>query len=161
MAALADVLRPATSAPPDRPAAKPARFPRAVSVGAAIGVVAIGVVAIGAVFVTAGRSAPTSRVESPPTTMQLGNEVERGGHRWRVGQPGDIVLAGAFGCDGTEAPAIVRPSTGQVWLFDSWTASTGRLVGTLPGARAAGIRRDAACDRLEVRDGQGRWRTVG
>ena len=158
MAALAELLRPNRPGAGGEPARSTSRGRPPLAV---VGLAAAG--AIGMLLLTGGRGAPAPAPApaAPPTTMQLGNEVERDGHRWRVGEPGDVVVAGDLGCNGVDAPAILRPRTGQVWVFASWSAGTGRLVATVPGAGAAGIRHAGTCDRLEVRDRQGRWRTIG
>ncbi len=41
-------------------------------------------------------------------------------HRWLVGQPGDTVIVGDWSCDGIATPAIVRPSSGEVFFFAVW-----------------------------------------
>lgn len=105
----------------------------------------------------AGEQPPAS---SPPSTRQLGNLVERDGQQLRIGRAGDVVVEGRFDCHDV-APALLRPSTGQVWVFPSWHARAGRLVATRRGATSLGVRQVDGCDRLEVRDGQGRWRAVG
>ncbi len=56
-----------------------------------------------------------------------GSVVSAGGNRYRVGQPGDQVLLGDWDCDGTATPALLRPGTGEVFVFEAW-ASDGPLV---------------------------------
>ena len=46
--------------------------------------------------------------------------IERGGRRYAIGIAGDFVETGDWDCDGQDTPAIVRPSTGGVVLFDAW-----------------------------------------
>ena len=53
---------------------------------------------------------------------EAGAVLEHGGHRYGVGAPGDFVQTGDWDCDGQATPAIVRPSTGHVVLFDAWPA---------------------------------------
>ena len=50
----------------------------------------------------------------------VGAVLEHGGHLYGVGAPGDFVATGDWDCDGEPTPAIVRPSTGDVVLFNSW-----------------------------------------
>lgn len=52
-------------------------------------------------------------------------EVEAGGRRYRVGQAGDRVLVGDWRCDGDPEPALLRPSTGEVFVFRGWIAREG------------------------------------
>ena len=54
--------------------------------------------------------------------QETGAVLEHGGHRYVVGAPGDFVQTGDWDCDGEATPAIVRPSTGHVVLFDAWPA---------------------------------------
>jgi hypothetical protein len=150
-AGLAAAIR-ATSAP-----SLPGRrlSPRVLAGAAAAGVLALLVVGVSA-------SADPARSETapPPTTTRASRVVERDGQRLVIGKPGDVVVTGRFTC-GEELPALLRPSTGEVWVFSSWAAGRGRSLDTVTGATALGVRRDGSCDRLEVRDGQGRWRAVG
>jgi hypothetical protein len=51
--------------------------------------------------------------------------LEAGDIRWALGQAGDQVAAGDWGCQGTRTLALFRPSTGEVFRFDGW-ATPGR-----------------------------------
>ena len=51
-----------------------------------------------------------------------GAVLEHGGNTYAVGSPGDFVETGDWDCDGEPTPAIIRPSTGDVVLFDAWPA---------------------------------------
>jgi len=42
------------------------------------------------------------------------------GVSYQVGQPGDVVTVGDWNCDGSATPGVVRPATGEVFLFDRW-----------------------------------------
>jgi hypothetical protein len=97
---------------------------------------------------------------TPPTTTRAEPVVVHEGRRLRIGGSGDIVLRGRFECR-SEIPAVFRPATGQLWVFPSIAVGEGTLVTTSPDATDVGYRRDGACDRLELRDAQGRWRAVG
>jgi hypothetical protein len=153
-AGLADALRAHPTAP--RPARRPRRARAVAGIGVGVGALALGTLGL----VVAADGPPPAPPTTPPATTELGNVVERDGRTWRIGQPDDVVVAGRFAC-GYEAPALLRPSTGQIWTFTSWQAGRGTLVETRPGATSLGVRRDGRCDRLEVRDAQGRWRAVG
>ena len=66
-------------------------------------------------------SADRGRPEDP-AGHEAGAVLEHGGYRYGVGAPGDFVQTGDWDCDGQATPAIVRPSTGHVVLFDAWPA---------------------------------------
>ena len=68
--------------------------------------------------------ADRGRPEDPadPAGHETGAVLEHGGDRYVVGAPGDFVQTGDWDCDGQATPAIVRPSTGHVVLFDAWPA---------------------------------------
>ena len=46
--------------------------------------------------------------------------LEHGGRRYAVGAVGDFVATGDWDCDGEPTASIVRPSTGDVVVFDGW-----------------------------------------
>lgn len=46
---------------------------------------------------------------------------------FRAGDPGDLVAIGDWDCDGRSTPAILRPTTGAVFVFASWTTVSGAL----------------------------------
>ena len=68
----------------------------------------------------------SSGADRPPPDGLAGHEpgtvLEHGGRLYGVGAPGDFVETGDWDCDGEPTPAIVRPSTGDVVLFDAWPA---------------------------------------
>jgi hypothetical protein len=43
------------------------------------------------------------------------------GTRFAVGAPGDDVVVGDWDCDGIATPAVLRPSTGEVFVFSTWS----------------------------------------
>jgi hypothetical protein len=153
-------LRPATGPMPRRSRARARR--------AAAAVAAAGVVAVAAGLV--GRephdaSAPTpggvagDEVREPAPTLAAA-PVPRGGllvgdQRYRIGQPGDEVVLGDWDCDGTATPALLRPTTGEVFVFPRW-ATTGTLSvapsARVPGAEAlVGRWPRGRCPQLAVR----------
>jgi hypothetical protein len=91
-------------------------------------------------------AAPSDESEpAPPTTASPGPVAVQGavlqaeGRRYRVGQAGDEVLVDDWDCDGTPTPALLRPSTGEVYLFPRWIESATLAVepiATVPGAAA-------------------------
>jgi hypothetical protein len=81
------------------------------------------------------------------------------GRRWRVGGPGDRVVAHQPGCAGPSVLLLLRPSTGQVFGFhldhpvQPGSVLTGQPVTALPGARR--WRRAGPCGAptVELADG--------
>ena len=120
----------ATGEHPTATAATPApMIPGMFGPGAAAGPGLAGAAVGGAVNSAAGASLlpPTSSgADRPPPDGLAGHEpgtvVEHGGRLYGVGAPGDFVETGDWDCDGEPTPAIVRPSTGDVVLFDAWPA---------------------------------------
>jgi hypothetical protein len=52
-----------------------------------------------------------------------GTTVLVGSRRYEVGQQGDVVVLGDWDCDRTATPAVLRPDTGEVFVFDEWASS--------------------------------------
>ena len=86
-----------------------------------------------------------------------GTEVRSGGHRWRVGEPGDLVAVGDWDCDGTATPAVVRPATGRLYLFDAWATEDATTTAAPGPVVPAGVTHiDAVgCGRADVRTAAG------
>ena len=89
-----------------------------------------------------------------PAGHEAGAVLEYGGHRYGVGAPGDFVQTGDWDCDGQATPVIVRPSTGDVVLFDAWPTPNQSIsmpvrwqVEAPTGAEAVS---DGSCDLLRV-----------
>lgn len=76
------------------------------------------------------QTATTVAGEPPVVTLD--------GVRYRVGLPGDIVEPADWDCGGTSRAVLLRPSTGEVFAFDSWASPgrpvSSRLVGSARGA---------------------------
>lgn len=64
--------------------------------------------------------------------------IRAGWRRWAVGSAGDVVALGDWNCDGATTPAVLRPETGGVFVFDLWAPSAephaARPVRVVPGA---------------------------
>lgn len=85
---------------------------------------------------------------------------DREGRRYAIGAEGDLVVIGDWDCDGEATPAIARPNTGQVVLFDRWPppgatisesdASVHRVVDDLIGVELEKADEPGTCDRLRV-----------
>ena len=76
---------------------------------------------------------PVERVWPPPAAEP--NVVEIDGVRYEVGEPGDEVAVGDWDCDGAATPAVLRPSTGAVFVFGGWDDATVEPVARVPGGR--------------------------
>ncbi len=163
-----------TSAPdPDGPRG-PRRRRWAMVAGAGLGAVAL--VAAGVTVAGPGggadtpRPAPPARDDCPAVDgpvadvdgdgcpealVVVGSVVDAGVARWSLGEPGDLATVGDWDCDGEASAALLRPSTGDVFVFAAWAAagepvtvtSTRRVDGGI-GIRAETDSR--GCDRLLV-----------
>lgn len=114
---------------------------------------------------------PSTTVDLPPTTVApvpcvvlsgaatasgacdepvrvAGTTVVVGAHRFEVGQPGDLVVLGDWDCDGGATPAVLRPGTGEVFVFTEWATTS--VVEAPPSGRV----RDAT-DLLVEADADG------
>ncbi len=68
---------------------------------------------------------PSSGPTEPPPEVRVsapvaGSVLSARGHRYRVGQAGDEVLVDDWDCDGEPTPALLRPGTGEVFVFPRW-----------------------------------------
>jgi hypothetical protein len=70
---------------------------------------------------------PSAPVGCGPAVVE-GTVVTVGGHRFEVGQPGDRVVVGDWDCDGIATAAALRPSTGEVFVFTTWTSGPDVVV---------------------------------
>ncbi|WCO65606.1 hypothetical protein PO878_13965 [Iamia majanohamensis] len=75
----------------------------------------------------------------PDAVRVEAERVTAAGTTWVVGRPGDAVAVADWDCDGTATVASLRPSTGEVFVFDRWVAPGDELTvpaaTTVPGAR--------------------------
>jgi hypothetical protein len=77
---------------------------------------------------TTTTTAPSSTVACRPgsctTSSALGDApLAEDGHRYAAGDPGDEVVVGDWTCAGSGVPALIRPSTGEVFVFDRWAGA--------------------------------------
>ena len=57
-----------------------------------------------------------------PETIELDGRTARvGSVTVELGQDGDLVALGDWDCDGTATPALLRPDTGEVFVFPEWS----------------------------------------
>ena len=131
---------PSTTLPPSRvtspPATRPTTVPPTTGApaprpGPAPGPGCPPVAAAGAADVDGDGCPDAVRVEA--------ERVTAAGTTWVVGRPGDTVAVADWDCDGTATVASLRPSTGEVFVFDGWVAPGDELTvpaaTTVPGAR--------------------------
>jgi len=75
--------------------------------------------------------------------------------RYRLGRDGDVAMLGDWDCDGRATPALYRPATGEVFLFDGFADDGARRsrpaieTGRVDGTPTVVV---GPCDRVEVRD---------
>jgi tRNA A-37 threonylcarbamoyl transferase component Bud32 len=67
-----------------------------------------------------GTGLPPTRSVAPRPRVAAAGIVEHEGHRYHVGEPGDEVAIGDFGCRGVEVAVVLRPGSGEVFVFDGW-----------------------------------------
>jgi hypothetical protein len=86
-----------------------------------------------------------------------GRTVTRGAERFEVGAPGDLIEVGDWDCDRVATPAVLRPSSGEVFVFPSWGTGGPVEVGpvrSVPGAVSLLVGADeSGCSTLAVRTG--------
>jgi hypothetical protein len=169
-----------TSAAPVARHAAPARPRFRALAGALVAVVVVGAVGLRAsghdsrsvtsaterspgTVVPTTASAPRTTSDPPTTTTSTsvvpvrvdGTTLVVAGRRYQVGQSGDHVLVGDWDCVSGATPALLRPSTGEVFIFTTWPADeavTVHATTKVPGAATLHLEEGAGgCPRLEVR----------
>jgi hypothetical protein len=108
-------------------------------------------------------AAPAADVDGdgcPEALTIEGGTIEAGEARWSIGEPGDVVAVGDWDCDGLPSPALLRPSSGDVFVFPGWAELdrpvTVEASGTAAGS--VGIRAHPSgdgCDELRVEQPSG------
>jgi hypothetical protein len=79
------------------------------------------------------------------------------GRRFALGHAGDWFVVGDWDCDGLTSPALYRPATGDVFLFDRWANDVPLssrhpehrgIIGGRPVVESGG-----GCDRVVIEAG--------
>ena len=114
----------------------------------------------------ASSAVPLVRPECGAQVVTAGNRIEvrvdgRSAGRFALGRAGDVAVVGDWTCRGATTPALYRPATGELFVFDGW-ARAGRVrpnasVVSLgpPGGRPVVARGPNGCDRVDVVDRPG------
>lgn len=101
---------------------------------------------------------PDSQPDSEVFEVEAGI-VSSSGRRWQVASADDLVAVGDWDCDGLATPALVRHSTGRIWVYDEWAegseAALVEAAAAVPDATAANAVEADGCDTLEVTDAGG------
>ena len=84
-----------------------------------------------------------------------GSIVDAGVARWSLGEPGDLVTLGDWDCDGEASAALLRPATGDVFVFSAWAESDEPMTVTATrrvdgGVAIRAVPDEQGCDRLMV-----------
>lgn len=75
----------------------------------------------------------------PDEVVLDGRTAQIGTVTVQLGQDGDLVALGDWGCDGIATPALLRPDTGEVFVFPEWHLDAPvevEALTTVPGATA-------------------------
>jgi len=107
---------------------------------------------------------PEREPEAEPAAHVDGNVVTLAdGRRFEVGEPGDLLAVGDWDCDGEPTAALLRPATGEVFVFTWWPlpteAAAVQAAAVVPGATTLQPRLAPAagpgCRALVVRSADG------
>ena len=78
-----------------------------------------------------------------------------------VGVPEDTILVGDWNCDGRSTLAVLRQSTGEIFVFDDWAVDgqvEATLVGQVTGPTAfTAVELPNGCQDLLVTHDTGQW----
>ena len=108
------------------------------------------------------QQAPTQVPQQAPVDAGVtgaadSNTLTAEGVRYRVGELGDVTAVGDWNCDGVATVAVLRPSTGELFAFDSWASTeavaVARPLGRAPGAVGISSGERCGAPRVEWPDG--------
>ena len=97
--------------------------------------------------------APPATVLTPPVVGAP--TLVNNGRQYALGRPGDIAVVGDWDCNGSDTPALLRPSTGEVAVFADWPAPksgiTAQQVVIVEDARSLEVDDHDVCVLLRAR----------
>ena len=136
------------------------------AIGVGLVLVALGVIGLQSGGSVAEAGATTTKATMPTQTttepVSVGDDgvIVIGTKRYAAGEPGDRVAIGDWNCDGRPTAALVRPSTGEVFVFDDWATPSSDVsvapITLVEGAVDVRTRDDAdGCSTLIVIHGDG------
>lgn len=149
--------------PPTRQRSRVAPFARTIAIGATL--VGLAMTAVGVARLGVSQNAPPSKVvdckrATVPDAHLVGRTLHAAGSRYRVGKPGDVVRLGDWDGDGIATPALLRPSSGAVFMFTAWPSagspSRARATTRILGARTLHCVMHADTTQLVVVTASGR-----
>jgi hypothetical protein len=76
---------------------------------------------------------PSDLSPAPPdqTTVERSGVIRHDGRRFAIGDPGDEIVVGDFACAGAPRAAVLRPGSGELFLFDGWADGAGDQLATV------------------------------
>lgn len=111
--------------------------------------------------VAAALTADTNGDGCPEGLRWVDGVVEGPNGRWAVGRPGDQVATGDWSCAGMRTLALLRPGTGEVFVFGGWAGAEGELAATARAVvdggfalRSGDLDADGCTDLLVDRSGR-------
>lgn len=142
--------------------------PRLRTLTLAAAAAGIALIVFGVSSLRSAPGAPTSAAFSGPGLLAATSaapDLERplvahDGAQFQVGAAGDVVVVDDWRCDGTPVAAVLRPSTGAVYLFDGWPDGTQDITAAPLGMREGAVALRAApgtdgCPRLVAQAADG------
>jgi hypothetical protein len=108
---------------------------------------------------TAAPSGPAVTTGPDDPVASGGLVLDHDGRRYLIGSAGDMVALGDWDCDGEPTPALLRPTTGEIAVFDRWPEPDATISNpgswTITGATSLSAEPDGSCDRLRVDTAEG------
>ncbi len=96
--------------------------------------------------------APDGQPGCTDKAVVIGNLINVGDNWYVAGLTGDQVVVGDWDCDGLSTPALLRPDTGEVFVFSAWPSPGGEIDTLLAALVTDQVKlvaeRSADCDVL-------------